>query len=93
MSLAHPEVIIATAAGVITIVTSVGGLGWFLRDKLSDLKGALETKLDDHEVQDQGRHEDNLRRFGQVNVALARLGIQDSGLSNGHTISVDRGSP
>lgn len=43
-------------------------------DKIEKQYNCFERMLNIHESQDQSRHEENLHRFEQISVALARLG-------------------
>lgn len=44
-----------------------------LRTNITDLAKTHQLQIDDHEEKDQVRHEDNLRRFETIAVALARI--------------------
>lgn len=44
-----------------------------LFEKVDNLSKEHRTQLDVHEGRDQQRHEENLGRFQQINVSLARL--------------------
>lgn len=46
-------------------------------DKLDAQSLAFNKQVDDHEVKDQVRHEENLYRFEKISVALARLGSEN----------------
>lgn len=69
---------------VASILSIVFGLNmafarWLIKN-FADLKNEIRTVnerivawLDAHEHEDQRRHEDNLRRFEQISVALAKI--------------------
>lgn len=44
-----------------------------LRSEIRSVNERIVAWLDAHEKEDQRRHEDNLRRFEQISVALAKL--------------------
>lgn len=56
---------------------SVAGLGWWLRGEFRKVEKAQSNILDVHEEKDQKRHEENLDRFAQIKIALARLGYRN----------------
>ena len=68
-------------AKVIGGPSAVAGLGWWLRGKFTEVKDAAEERMKLHEVQDQGRHQQNLVRFARINM---KLGIYDPNGTNGH---------
>lgn len=79
------ETIATIGATAVAVVFSIWGLGWWLRGKFQEIKDygdkrwlrvsqMFTQKVDDHENQDQQRHEDNLNRFMRIEVALAQLG-------------------
>lgn len=45
-----------------------------LREDLKYVTGSTQTWLKDHEEKDQYRHEENLKRFEIISVALAKIG-------------------
>jgi len=53
---------------------SVAALGWWLSGRFRAIEKAYTAALATHEVQDQTRHEENLDRFSEINVRLARMG-------------------
>lgn len=65
----------------ITAIVSINTmfLKWLINkfDKLSegiiDLAKTHQKQIDDHEEKDQNRHEENLKRFETIAVALTRL--------------------
>lgn len=67
----------------ITAVVSINTmfLKWLINkfDKLSDgiinLASTHQKQIDDHEEKDQVRHEQNLKRFETISIALTRLDI------------------
>jgi hypothetical protein len=48
-----------------------------LRQEIKDLAQLSTNQLDQHEMKDQTRHEENLYRFERISVALARLGSEN----------------
>lgn len=68
---------------VITAVVSINTmfLKWLinsfngLRTDIKDLAVSHQTQIDVHEKQDQDRHEQNLKRFETISVALARIDV------------------
>jgi hypothetical protein len=68
---------VAVGSLAFTIVVSVGGatvrLTWWLAKQFTGIKDAYAKALKDHEAQDEKRHEENLERFGAINVAIARI--------------------
>ncbi len=71
---------IETLTAVLTSVASVAGLGWWLRGEFRRVEKGQDAILDAHEAKDQERHEENLERFAQIKVALARLGYKNGGV-------------
>lgn len=74
---------IAPIAGAcITVVVGVNGLliRWLtasfngLRSEIKENGQSYTKWLINHEDKDQNRHEENLHRFEQISVALARMG-------------------
>ena len=61
-------------------IASVAGLGWWLRGEFRKAEKGQESIIDAHEAKDQERHEENLERFAQIKVALARLGYKNGGV-------------
>lgn len=68
---------------------AVAGLGWWLsgrfrkveeagNERLTKITDAFRSAIQDHERVDQKRHEENLGRFANIRVMLARAGL------NGH---------
>lgn len=87
MNLQLAGVIVSVAA---VVVIAIWALGWWLRGQFQQVKDAsdarwmtvkdaLDEKYDLHERQDQKRHEDNLKQFGRIYVALAQLGWRNGG--------------
>lgn len=75
-----------TAAGV--VVGAIARLWTSIRNKFDSMDAKREAQFNDikthvletfarHEKLDQERHEDNLGRFGDIRVALARLGYRN----------------
>ena len=59
------------------VVSALAGLGvgavkltWWLSAQFADLKETQVQTLRDHEVEDRRRHEENIERFGAIEVAL-----------------------
>lgn len=71
------EAISAIVGAIVGPFISVSLLGWWLRGQFADAKDSAALNLAEHEQRDQARHEDNLQRFGVLNVALARLGYKN----------------
>jgi hypothetical protein len=69
--------IITAVGGTFTICGSIAGLGWWLSRQFRKVEKGQETILDAHEAKDQERHEENLERFTQIKIALARLGYKN----------------
>lgn len=70
---------------ILAAVMSIGGtvvtVAWWLRDQFAkrdeklaerfdELRSAVTDKVDEHEQVDQSRHEENIKRFGDINGAL-----------------------
>ena len=53
-----------------------------LREDLKYVTGSTQMWLKDHEEKDQLRHEENLRRFETISVALARIGTYGNSIHN-----------
>lgn len=60
---------------------AVACLGWWLSGKFRTVETAYRDSLDEHELKDQTRHEENLKRFevtaeriSSIDVKLARMG-------------------
>lgn len=70
-------IIAGSSAGILLL--TLGGLVWKLRDWLAHeftaTRKSFHEVIDAHEALDQRRHEENLERFTQVKVALARAGL------------------
>jgi hypothetical protein len=67
---------------MVTLIVAVGGswpavgtLGWWLSTQFRRTDEKAAAALAAHEALDQQRHDDTLRNFGRVYVALARRGI------------------
>ena len=58
---------------------SVAGLGWWLSSQFRKVEKNHQSTLAVHETKDQERHEENLGRFAEIKVALARLGYKNGG--------------
>jgi hypothetical protein len=71
--------IINAALAIFGSVASVAGLGWWLATQFRRVESAQRKILDAHEDKDQERHEENLGRFAEIKVALARLGYRNGG--------------
>jgi hypothetical protein len=56
---------------------AVACLGWWLSGKFRDMERANTQALATHENEDQRRHVENLRRFGRLDVRLARMGVPE----------------
>ncbi len=56
-----------------TVLTGLFGLGWWLKSQFSDVKSVFYQEIEKHEVTDQLRHDDNLRRFEKINISVAKL--------------------
>jgi hypothetical protein len=54
-----------------------------LKDDFKGLKDELVGAFNKHEQLDQRRHEDNLYKFSDIRVALARAGFRTNGNGNG----------
>ncbi len=52
---------------------AVGCLGWWLSGKFRGLELAYISALAAHERDDERRHVENLGRFSEINVRLARI--------------------
>lgn len=59
---------------IVTGIASIGGLGYWMAGRFRAIEHLADAALDRHETKDQLRHEENLRRFESVSIALARLG-------------------
>ncbi len=55
--------------------------------KLSELEKNILSAFSKHEFLDQRRHEDNLVRFGDIRVILAKLGYKGNGELNKTKVS------
>ena len=55
---------------------AVGSLGWWLSGRFRSVEKATADTIFRHEAIDQARHEENQRRFEDINVQLARLDPQ-----------------
>lgn len=88
------EMALTMATAVASAIGGAATLAWWLSKQFSETrKGLYEAlerhrdnfseKVDEHEQLDQDRHEENLARFGSIQVALAKLGYEGDRL-NGH---------
>ncbi len=80
----------ATITGLITIQTVF--LRWMIKS-FDELRGDLKEQavgtsnwLKDHEEKDVDRHLENLKRFENISVTLARIGYNQSKEINGNTL-------
>lgn len=71
--------ILTAAATVVSCAGAVAGLGWWLSGRFRKVEIGQRAILDAHEDKDQERHEENLGRFAEIKVALARLGYKNGG--------------
>lgn len=55
--------------------SAMGTLGWWLSGQFRRVEERARVALAAHEALDQQRHDDAMRNFGRVYVALARRGI------------------
>ena len=61
---------------VITYTIQAGGpvavvcLGWWLRGRFQDVKDDARKNLTEHELKDQGRHEENIQRFARLETKV-----------------------
>lgn len=87
MSLSDPIIAGLTAAG--TIILTGGAFGWKARDWLakqfSETRSSFFEKIEEHEQVDQKRHEENLQRFSDIRVELARQGKSNGGFREDHS--------
>lgn len=73
----------AAITGIVSINTMF--LKWLvdsfrgLREDIKDLATTHQTQIDVHEEKDQVRHEENLKRFETIAVALARVDATNKG--------------
>lgn len=72
--------IVNAALALFGSAASVAGLGWWLSGRFRSVENAQREMLDRHEELDQSRHEENLGRFAEIKVALARLGYKNGGV-------------
>lgn len=81
------EMALTMATAVASAIGGAATLAWWLSRQFSETrKGFYEAlekhrdtfsdKVDKHEQLDQDRHEENLGRFGSIQVALAKLGYE-----------------
>jgi hypothetical protein len=47
-------------------------LGWWLRGKFQDVKDDARNNLSEHELKDQGRHEENIQRFARLETKVGK---------------------
>lgn len=75
------NVIIAAAAAAGGAAAAAVGVAWRLRGWLAaQFSASRETffeAMKSHEDKDQARHEENLERFANIRIALARHGIDN----------------
>lgn len=88
------EMAMTMASAIVSAIIGASTLAWWLSRQFTETRKsfyeALEKhrdnfseQVDRHEQQDQERHEENLGRFGSIQVALAKLGYEGDRL-NGH---------
>lgn len=88
------EMALTMATAIASAIGGAAALAWWLSRQFSEARKvfyeALEhhretfsEKVDNHERLDQDRHEQNLDRFGSIQVALAKLGYE-ADRPNGH---------
>ena len=93
VEIAAPDVVIA-AVRELAAPGSVGILGWWLsgrfrrtetlaREAAEKVEEKTEEAIQRHEMVDQGRHEENIKNFGEIRIILARSGLNGGG--NSHT--------
>lgn len=59
------------AAG--SCIASIACLAWWLAGRFRAVENIARETLDAHEEKDQLRHEENLKRFGDISVRLAEM--------------------
>lgn len=69
--------IVTAVVGTFTVCGSIAGLGWWLSGRFRKVETGQRSILDAHETKDQERHEENLERFKNISIALARLGYRN----------------
>jgi hypothetical protein len=55
--------------------SAMGTLGWWLSGQFRKTEARATQALASHEALDNQRHEDTLKNFGRIYVALARKGM------------------
>ena len=68
---------VIAALTAVSCVSSVGALGWWLSGRFRSVETSFGEKIESLRARQDVRHEENLRRFGQISVALARLGYRN----------------
>ena len=76
------ESLVTIGGAAFSSALSVSGLGWWLRGKFTQVDNNSQARWLDHEEKDQNRHEDNLKKFSGIAVALAQLGWRNG--TSGH---------
>lgn len=54
-------------------ITTAAILGWWLSARFRETEIRLETLLNNHEIRDQQRHEENVIRFTKIETKLDTL--------------------
>jgi hypothetical protein len=68
------EALAAVAVVFGSSLSSAAMLGFWMSRQFSSAKKELYVKIDEHEREDQRRHEDNLGEFRRIYIGLTQLG-------------------
>ena len=68
------EIVVAAATAIAGSIASAAGLGFWLSGKFQDIKDDSRLRMEIHEAKDDRRHEDNIAKFNEIEVTLARFG-------------------
>ncbi|MFI4941182.1 MAG: hypothetical protein ACHP7O_12685 [Burkholderiales bacterium] len=69
------DTIIAGTVATATMLASILYLGWWMRDQFSKLGHNMFKEMEKSRELNQERHDQNLRAFEQIRIALARAGL------------------
>jgi len=62
----HPEAFLPAITATISVVASVGGLGWWLRGEFNAIREFMRAAIDVHEEKDQ-------KRFAETHDAIRQI--------------------
>jgi len=68
----NTELTLTAVAAVLASFSSVASLGWWLSGQFRKVEMKTEETINKHEKVDQQRHDENLRNFQRIYMAMSR---------------------